>query len=300
MQYDVIILGSGPAGLSAGLYAGRYNLKTLVIGAILGGAMSEAWKIENWPGDLSIAGPDLAKKMKKQVEKLGVKILEDEINKVQKENSKFKIVTLSGKTYESKSLILALGTERRKLKVPGEEKLHGRGVSYCATCDGPFFKNKIVAVVGGGDTAVKTALLMIKYASQVYLIVRGNKLSCEPTNACTIEKNPKIKIINDAEVTEIKGSDKVEAIKLNNGKEIKVGGVFIEIGATPASVLIKDLKVALDEKGYIKVDENQKTNIPFVYAAGDVTNALGGFKQTITAAAQGAVAGTSAYRDLCK
>jgi len=299
MLYDLIIVGSGPAGLSAALYAGRYKLKTLLLGAVLGGAMAEAWKIENYPGFKTIAGMELAKRIKEQVEDLGIEIFQDEVTKIQNPKSKFQIVARSGKKFESRALILALGTQRRKLNVPGEEKFHGRGVSYCATCDGILFQNKVVAVVGGGDSAIKSGSLLVKYAKKVYLLVRGNELSGEPMNVEKVKsQKEKVKIIYGVEILEIKGDSKVQSVVLNNGEELKLDGVFIEIGATPASALIKDLKVDLDEKGYLKVDENQRTNIPFIYAAGDVATAMGGFKQVLTAAAQGAVAATSVYKDL--
>lgn len=701
MVYDLIIIGLGPSGLSAGLYAGRYKLKTLLIGANFGGAMAEAWKIENYPGFLEISGLQLAKKMREQVERLGVEIQEAEVTKIQNskfknqnDKSKFEVITREGKKFESKALILALGTQRRKLNVPGEEKFHGKGVSYCATClpsgeevvvndslqkiqeigigqkvltikgsfqninqiishdykgeiikikvrffpepvrltsnhrvfysevkrnynrelnkefveitkpkwkeagqltnqdvllypiisktkdvekirlskilnaevkngkiknyqethtshricneipvdekflrlagyylaegslgkqhlmfyfnknekryidevknlvedlfhlkshlqkrdglikieisskilrdlfqvlfgknapnkkiphwmlflplkkqkeiikgvyrgdgcpgdkdfrivtssrtltyqlrdillrlkiipsiekrekaklnkipgeiggrkirfntdkyyirvggpslkkmseilglhhpflerrrkscrdawiknnylylpireikredykgrvynlavdgsntyiaknfivhncDGPLFRDKTVAVVGGGDSAIKSALLLSQYAQNVYLVVRGNELSGEPMNIENVKKNKKVEIIYGVEVSEIKGKDKVESLLLNNGQELKVDGVFVEIGATPASALIKDLKIETDERGYIKVDETQRTNLKFVYAAGDVCTGMGGFKQVLTASAQGAVAATSAYRDL--
>jgi thioredoxin reductase (NADPH) len=254
----------------------------------------------------------LAKKIKEQVEDLGVEILQDEVRKINitknplerknvinEKEKNFQVILKDGKKLESRALILALGTQRRKLNVPGEERFHGRGVSYCATCDGIFFQNKTVAVVGGGDSAIKTALLMAQYAQKIYLLVRGNELSGEPMNIEKIKnQKSKIKIIYRVEVLEIKGKDKVESVIFDNKKELAVDGIFIEIGATPVSVLIKDLKIDLDEKGYIKVDENQRTNMPFVYAAGDVCTAMGGFKQVLTAAAQGAVAATNAYKDL--
>lgn len=297
MNYDVIIIGTGPAGLSSALYAARYKLKALVIGAHAGGAMSEAWKIENYPGFKSIAGMDLAQKIQEQLKPLGVEIINNEVVKIEKQK-KFKVITRSDKKFESRSLILALGTQRRKLNVPGEAEFHNKGVAYCATCDAPLFKNKTVAVIGGGDSAIKSAVLLAKYTNDVYLLVRGKELSGEPTNVEDVKKNKKIKIIYEVGVSEIKGDNRVTSVVLNNGREIKLDGVFIEIGTTPASVLIKDLGIDLDERGYIKVDANQKTNIKLVYAAGDITNAFGNLKQVLTSAAQGAVAATSAYKDL--
>lgn len=298
MIYDLIIIGNGPAGLSAGLYGARSNLKTLIIGAQLGGTMLDAFLIENYPGIEEISGTELAQKLKKQVEKLNGEIIEDAVEKIQKKSDSFEIFTNSNKKYQSKALILALGTQHRKLNVPGEEKLMGRGVSYCATCDSPFFKDKTVAVVGGGDSAVKAAMLAAQHSKKVYILVRGEKLTCEPLNEKNCKKNPKIEIIYKVNVKEIKGETKVESVLLDNNKELKVGGMFVEIGLAPVSALANELKLELDERKFIKVDSSQRTNIPLVYAAGDISNAMGGFKQILTAAAQGAIAATSAFRDL--
>ncbi|MCX6807080.1 MAG: FAD-dependent oxidoreductase [Candidatus Berkelbacteria bacterium] len=297
MIYDLIIVGSGPAGLTAALYGLRYKLKVLVVGLVLGGAMAEAWKIENFPGFKEIPGLKLAKKLKEQINALGGEIIQDEVTKVQKSKS-FTVLTKSGKSFEARSLILALGTQRRKLNVPGEEEFHNKGVAYCATCDAPLFKDKIVVVVGGGDSAIKSAMLLAQHAKEVKILVRGNELTGEPTNIESIKKNPKIEIILNVEVKEIKGSNKVESIILNSGKVINTDAVFIEIGVVPASVLVKDIGVKANERGFIEVDQNMKTSLAFVYAAGDITDAFGNFKQVLTAAAQGAVAATGVYKDL--
>jgi len=307
MLYDVVIIGQGPAGLSAAIYGARYNLKTLVLGSILAGNMGEAWKVENYPGFEKISGLELADKMKKQAEKLGAEIKNEEIVKIKKEkgkrkndNQKFIIITRNNKTYQSRSLILASGTQHRKLNVKGEEKFHGKGVAYCATCDGAFFKNKKVVVVGGGDSAIKSVLLLSKYASKVYLLVRGDKLSGEPQNRKTISGNPKIEIIYNISVSEILGDNKVASILLSSGKKLETDGIFIEIGAVPASALTSELKVKTDNKGFIVVDTYGKTSAPFIYAAGDITNTYSSFKQILIAASQGAVAAHSAYEDLTK
>lgn len=307
MIYDLIIIGQGPAGLSAAIYGARYNLKTLVLGSVLAGNMGEAWKVENYPGFEKISGLELADKMKKQAEKLGAEIKNEEIVKIKKEkgkrkndNQKFIIITRNNKTYQSRSLILASGTQHRKLNVKGEEKFHGKGVAYCATCDGAFFKNKKVVVVGGGDSAIKSVLLLSKYASKVYLLVRGDKLTGEPQNRKTISGNPKIEIIYKVSVSEILGEEKVSWVLLSSGKKLETDGIFIEIGAVPASALTSELKVKTDNKGFIVVDTYGKTSAPFIYAAGDITNTYSSFKQILIAASQGAVAAHSAYEDLTK
>jgi len=299
---DLVIIGTGPAGLSAALYAARYQLKTEIIGQQLGGAMAEAWLVENYPGFQKISGLELAKRMKEQVEALGVKVIEDEVTKLRQEDG-FSVFTRSGKVIEARAIILALGTQRRKLNIPGESQFLGRGVSYCATCDGPLFRDKKVAVVGGGDSAIKTALLLERYASEVFLLVRGEELKGEPLNIEGVQKAKKVKIFYQTEVLEIKGNKKLDSLvlqKKGQKETLVVDGLFVEIGSVPAMKLLSDLKIKTNPLGYVIVDENQRTNLPFVYAAGDLTTSFGGFKQILTAAAQGAVAAHAAYQDLSK
>jgi len=299
---DLVIIGIGPAGLSAALYAARYQLKTQIIGQQLGGAMAEAWLVENYPGFQKISGLELANRMKEQVEALGVKVVEDEVTKLQQKEN-FSVFTRAGKIIETRAVILALGTQRRKLNIPSEVQFLGRGVSYCATCDGPLFQDKKVAVVGGGDSAIKTALLLERYASEVFLLVRGEELKGEPLNIEGIQKAKKVKIFYQAEVLEIKGNKKLESLVLQQKGQketLVVDGLFVEIGSVPAMKLLSDLKIKTNPLGYVIVDENQKTNLPLVYAAGDLTTGSGGFKQILTAAAQGAVAAHAAYQDLSK
>ena len=299
---DLVIIGTGPAGLSAALYAARYQLKTEIIGQQLGGAMAEAWLVENYPGFQKISGLELAKRMKEQVEALGVKVIEDEVTKLRQEDG-FSVFTRSGKVIEARAIILALGTQRRKLNIPGESQFLGRGVSYCATCDGPLFQGKKVAVVGGGDSAIKTALLLERYASEVFLLVRGEELKGEPLNIEGVQKAKKVKIFYQTEVLEIKGNKKLDSLvlqKKGQKETLVVDGLFVEIGSVPAMKLLSDLKIKTNPLGYVIVDENQRTNLPFVYAAGDLTTSFGGFKQILTAAAQGAVAAHAAYQDLSK
>jgi len=299
---DLVIIGTGPAGLSAALYAARYQLKTEIIGQQLGGAMAEAWLVENYPGFPKISGLELAKRMKEQVEALGVKVIEDEVTKLRQEDG-FSVFTRSGKVIEARAIILALGTQRRKLNISGESQFLGRGVSYCATCDGPLFRDKKVAVVGGGDSAIKTALLLERYASEVFLLVRGEELKGEPLNIEGVQKAKKVKIFYQTEVLEIKGNKKLESLvlqKKGQKETLVVDGLFVEIGSVPAMKLLSDLKIKTNPLGYVIVDENQRTNLPFVYAAGDLTTSFGGFKQILTAAAQGAVAAHAAYQDLSK
>ena len=299
-MYDILIIGTGPAGLTVALYAARYNLKTLCLGATLGGTAAEAWKVENFPGFSSISGLEFCQKVKSQAETAGAEIMLDEVTKISQEKSIFSVETKNEKNFQSRAIVLALGTQRRKLGVKGEEEFLGKGVAYCVTCDAVFFKGKTVAMVGGGDSAIKGAMLLAQYAKKVYLMVRGAELQSEPKNIEAIKQNQKMEIIYNTEIAEILGQQKVSGVLLKNGQKIDLDGVFIEIGGVPPSALAKNLQVDLDDAGYIKVDQFQKTNIPRIFAAGDITNLFAGFKQIVAAASQGAVAAFSAYQDLKK
>lgn len=290
-MYDVIMIGGSAAGLTAATYAVRRELKTLVLSAEIGGLMAKNSEIENWPGEIQINGIDLANKMKEQAEKIGAVIKLEMVKKIAKKDSGF-IVDTSTSQYESKTVILAFGKSPRTLKVPGEEKYLGRGVSYCATCDAPFFKNKTVAVVGGGNSALDAALLLSKIAQKVYLIHRRDKFRGEGFLVSKIEKTENIEILYNSTLAEIKGNEIVEEATLNNGKEIKVDGIFIEIGYIVNDSLIEGL-VDVDKLGQVIVNHNQETNIPGIYAAGDLTNMP--FQQLVIAAGEGATAALSAY-----
>ncbi|MCP3685627.1 MAG: FAD-dependent oxidoreductase [bacterium] len=293
-MYDLIILGGGAAGLTAAIYAVRYRLKTLIISKDVGGLILEAHKVENWPGVKSTTGNDLMKDFKEHALKLGVEIAEGEIVDIEKKDN-VELKDNKGKIYESKSLILALGTQRRKLNVQGEAEFLGKGVSYCAVCDAPFFKDKTVAVIGGNDSAANAALLLAEHAKKVYIIYRKEKIRAEPINLERVEKSEKIEIINNSNVTEITGTNFVEKAKLDSGKEIELNGIFIEIGSTPTTVLLSKIKVETDDRGYIKVNEKMETNAEGVFAAGDITTGSGGLRQLVTAASEGAIAATSAF-----
>ncbi|MDP2909306.1 MAG: FAD-dependent oxidoreductase [Nanoarchaeota archaeon] len=293
--YDTIIIGAGPAGMTAAIYAVRYKLKTLVISKDVGGVANLAHKIENWPGITSITGIELMQSFKKHVEALGVKILQDEVVKLA---SGFEVVTSGGKKFKSKTLILALGTVRRKLNVPGEDEFIGRGVSYCTTCDGAMFKNKTVCVVGGSNSAAMAALLLAEYAKKVYIIYRKEALRADPILIERIAKNKKIEVIYNAEITKILGMKFVEKIILNNSKELPMEGVFIEIGGIPSTDLAKEIGVKLDEHNSIIADANMNTNVPGVFAAGDITNTF--LDQVVTACGDGAKAAYSAFNHLKK
>jgi len=332
-NYELIIIGSGPAGLTASIYASRYRIKNLVIGSQLGGAMALASAVENYPGFERISGLELAQKMAQQVKALGAEIINDSVIemqsvkcKSQNDNLKFKIITEGGREYESRAIILATGTRRRELGVPGERKYLGKGVSYCATCDAAFFRDKVVAVVGGANAAVMSADHLSRFAKKVYLIYRRKPLRAEPIWVERVEKNPKIEIVYDTNVLRILGEsefanvksqmsnvkskskisnlEKVGGVELDNpyegNKYLAVDGVFIEIGGVPGTELAKSLGVELDEKGFVKVNPDMETNVPGVFAAGDIANLHGELQQIIIACAEGATATFSAYKYLSK
>ncbi|MFH0978841.1 MAG: FAD-dependent oxidoreductase [Candidatus Woesearchaeota archaeon] len=292
-MYDLIIIGGGPAGLSAAIYAGRYKLKALLLTKIIGGMMSEAHLIENYPGVESVTGMDLAEKMKKQVEHLGVKIEEEEVVRLEKTPNGF----LANKKHEAKYILLALGTERKKLNLAKEKEFAGKGVSYCATCDAPLFKDKEVAVVGGKDSAVMAAELLASYARKVYVIYRGEQLQAQPVARERLLANPKVEAIYKANVSDLQGKSMLESIKLDNGREIKVDGLFVEIGSTPSVILAKELGIKLDHDDCITVDQHLCTSMPHVYAAGDITSHNAKWRQVVIACAEGALAARSIYED---
>jgi len=293
--YDLIIVGSGPSGLTSAVYASRYKLDTLIIGKLYGGLISEAHEVCNFPTYEKIKGFELAQKMVSQVVKLGVQIKPEEVLEIKKENCF--IIKTNIKDYKAKKIILAIGTKRNKLDIKGEDKFLGKGVSYCATCDAVFYKDKIVAVVGGSDAALSAALLLSEYAKKVYIVYRKKFFRAEPVWVELVEKNEKIKSIFNSNVIEISGEEKVEKIKLDNGEEIISDGIFIEVGSSPEDTLAKQLGLEIDE-GYISVNKKQETNINGIYAAGDVTN--NPLKQVVTACAEGAIAANSVYEKIGK
>ncbi len=299
MAYDLIIVGSGAAGLAAALYAGRYKMKTLVIGEAFGGETSTAGKIENYPGVLSIDGYDLMNIMKSQAVGLGTKLAKGRVEKIKNQDGFFKVFT-EDEEFQGTTVILAFGSRRRHLNLPNEKELVGKGVHYCWTCDGPLYGGKTVAMVGGGDSSVKGVNFLEEYAEKIYLISREQELRAEPVNMEQMKKlGDKVEVILANQVQEIVGQNMLEKIVLSKtyhgSSELKIDGLFVEIGFDPDITLSKQLGVELDEKHYMKVDNMMKTNVAGVFAAGDATNHFGSFKQDITAAAMGAVAATSAY-----
>lgn len=294
--YDLIIIGAGPAGLTAAIYARRYLLNTIIIGRTPGGTITEAHKVCNFPSYKSISGIELMKKTIEQVKDLGIDIKQEEVKEIKK-NKIFEVKT-NNLTYKTKKIILAIGRKKEKLNVKGEDKFLGKGVSYCAVCDASFFKNKIVAVIGGSNAALTTALLLAENAKKVYIIYRKEKFfRAEPLWVKQVEKNKKIKTLFNSNLKEIYGDEKVKGAKLNNEKDIKVSGIFIEIGSIPNKEFPKQLNLET-EKGYIKINKKQETSIKGIYAAGDITN--NSLKQIITACGEGAIAATSTYKEIKK
>ena len=296
MKYDLIIIGAGPAGLTAAIYAARYKLNVIIISKDMGGMAATAHKICNFPSQKQIKGFELMRLMSEQVKDLNVPIIYDSVTKIDKLNNKF-VVYCGNKKYESKKVIYAGGTIRKRLNIDNEDEFVGKGISYCATCDAAFFKKKCVAVVGGSDAALTAALLLREFDSKVYLIYRGEKFERpDPTWVELIGKDKEIKVLFKEEIVSIFGTNKVEGVKLKSGKELKVDGIFVEIGSSPDVNFLLTMNVEKNDKGYIITDKAQKTNIPGFFASGDITNNI--LKQIVTATSEGATAAYSAYKEI--
>jgi len=294
-DYDLIVVGAGPAGLTAAVYAARYKLKTLVIGKLYGGMIAEAHKLCNFPSYETITGFELANKLVKQVTNLGINIVPESLQSIERKN-KFLLKTNLNE-YTAKKVILAIGSQKRKLNVKGEEKFLGKGISYCATCDAAFYKDKTVAVVGGGDAALTAALLLAEYAERVYIIYRRDKFRGEPAWIEQVYNTDKIQPMFNLNIVEFQGDDKLDAVKLDDNTRLDVDGVFIEIGAQPDKNFVNMLNLK-NENGYVIVNNKQETSVDGIYAAGDMTN--NPLKQAVTACAEGAVAANSAYKAITK
>lgn len=298
MIYDVIIIGSGPAGMTAGIYAVRREMKTLIIGRELGGQLIWASEIENYPGFENIKSFELITRMKNQAVNAGVLFHDDEVKQIEKgENGLFTLFT-NKESFETKTVIIAMGLSPRRLAVPGEVEFNGRGVSYCANCDGPFYKNKTVAVIGGGNSALDAAEVMSKIASKVYLVHRNDDFRAFETLIEEVKARPNIELVMSADVKSINGGEKVDKIIVldkttNTEKEILLDGVFIEIGRIASTDLVGDL-VDRDEKNQIIAKTNMETKTPGLFAAGDVVSCE--FKQITIANGQATIAALSAYQ----
>jgi thioredoxin reductase (NADPH) len=300
MIYDLIIIGAGPAGLTASIYACRHKLSHLVFeSGVPGGQIAVATEVENWPGDKSVRGAELAKRMLEQAECLGMEMKPQAVSEIvrDEENGCFACVS-GGEKFLCKSVIIAMGAMHRKLGIPGEEKFLGKGVSYCATCDAPFFKGKTVAVIGGGDSAITAAIYLCDYADKVYVIHRRGEFRAQEANQDKARCMKKIGFVMSSAVKELRGGNTLEGALVENtetkqASELKFDGLFVYIGNTPASAIGKRLGVEVDAKSYIKADCAMKTSVPGIFAAGDITGAA---PQAIVASGQGAVAAMSAYK----
>ena len=311
INYDFIVVGAGGTGLAAAIYAARLKLKTLVLGHShstelpVGGVITTTNIVENYPGFIKISGSELAKEIEQHARSYDlVEIKEEQVIEIKKSNKDF-IVKTNKSEYRSKTLLFATGTKLRKLSesVKGSGEFENKGISYCALCDSPLFKDKVVAVIGGSNSAAKDALLLTEYAKKIYIIYRGEQIRPEPINLERVEKNEKIEIITETNIKEIKGKETVTGVVLDKPykgkKELKVEGVFVAIGHTALSDIAKQLKVELNKAGEIKINHmNSETNVPGVYAAGDVTDKP--FKQLITGVADGCTAAYSAYEYIKK
>lgn len=299
MMYDTMIIGAGPAGMTATLYAARSNLKVALLErGIYGGQMNNTAEIENYPGYARISGPELAEKMFEPLENLGVEHLFGQVEKIEDHGNYKKIITEDG-AFETKTVILASGANHRHLGVPGEEEYNSRGVSYCAVCDGAFFRGEDLLVVGGGDSAVEEAIFLTRFAKSVTIVHRRDQLRAQKLLQERAFANEKISFIWDSVVKEIKGDDRrvtsvaFENVKTGQISESDFGGVFVYVGLDPVSDFVKDLGIC-DEAGWIVTDQHMKTAIDGIYAIGDVRQK--DLRQITTAVGDGAVAGQEVYK----
>ena len=295
-KYDLCVIGVGPAGTAAAIYAGRYNLKTIVVGEIFGGTLSRAAEIGNWPGIEKISGLELTKHMINHVKSFGIEVLSRKVDNIKKEGNEF-IVEGKNLVIRAKKVILASGTNPRQLNLPREEEFIGSGISYCNTCDGIYFRNKIVGVVGGGNAGCSSANELTDIASKVHLMCAEPKfIFAEPARIKQIESNPKIEKHFNIEIIELLGKDKLEGVKLKDGRIIKLDGLFVEIGLIPNKEFLNKIGLILNKDGYVIIDSKMGTNIPGLFSAGSVNE--GSFAQALASAAQGSIAAHSAFSEI--
>lgn len=297
---DLIVLGAGPAGLTAGIYSARYNVDCMIVGKESGGTANEAHTVENWPGEKSICGEKLMEKFVDHAESLGVEVLEKEVKGIEKTDMGFEVHLEAEEVLESRTVIAALGTEKRKLGLENENRLLGKGISYCATCDAPLYKDATVGVVGGSDSAASSAMLLSKHADKVYILYRRGPLRCEPAMKDRVEGRDNIEVIYDATVEKAVGDGVLEKVVMEQDgdeRELELEGLFIEIGTVPSTSLLKGVGVET-ENSRVVVGEDQSTSVPGLFAAGDITGGSNRFDQIVTASAEGAIAALSTYNYL--
>lgn len=297
--YDLIIIGGGPAGLTAALYASRANLKILIVEKDSpGGKITKTSSIENWPGQISVMGPDLAYKMYEQVMSYKPKYVYGDVVKVEVANKERTVTLTDQKIYRAKAIIVATGTVENKLGIPGESKYYGKGVSYCAVCDGALYADKDIAVIGGGNSALEEANYLTKFAKKVYLVHRRSEFRAEPIIVKHAKNNNKIEMHLNYEPVSINGSEIVDELVIKKENEIvklAIAAVFPFVGLSPATSFLAELNI-LTDKGYVITDENMQTTIPGIYAAGDVINKS--LRQIVTAVNDGAIAAQSVIKYL--
>ncbi len=301
-MYDLIIVGGGPAGITAGIYAGRQKMKTMLITKSFGGQIAKkAVDIENWPGTPKISGLDLVNNFVSHLKMQEIDINMTKVGKIEKREKGFAIFTSEKQEFLTKSIIIATGADPRPLEVPGEKEFIGRGVSYCATCDGPMFKNKTISIIGGGNSGFEVAIFMANYAKKIYILNSKEELKADEKNIETAKNTGKVEVITEADIKEIKGDKFVKSIiykdrKTDKDVELKVDGVFVEIGHQPATSFVKDL-VNFNSRDEIEVEyETMQTKTPGLFAVGDVN--VGINKQIVTAAGEGCKAALSVYKYL--
>lgn len=297
--YDLIIVGAGPAGVSAGIYAKNFGINFLIIGETSGGLINTAYKVENYPGIFNVNGKELGDKFIEHLKHLKVNFERTRANQILKEENNFKVVS-GANEYSAKSIILALGTETKKIEIKNIEKFENKGVSYCSQNCVSLFKNKDIIIVGGANAAVMGAVMLAPEAKKIYLIYRKDKLRADDIWIKRVEKLENVEVIYNANVIEVNGNSWLEEIILDNGEKLKINGLIIEAGSAPNTVLLKDMGIETDEFGYIKTDGAQKTNIPGVFAAGDITTGSNNFRQVVTAVSEGAIAALEAFKYLNK
>lgn len=299
MDYDVVIVGAGSAGLPAGMYASRYKLKNIVIGAQPGGALATSHKVENYPGTISASGKEIMDNFAEHAKTSGSEILQDTVNSIEKTDAWFTLKT-TNKEFSTKFVILASGNTYRKLGVPGEAEFLWKGVSYCATCDGMFFKGRDIVLAGGGNTALTEALYLSEICNKVYLVHRRDTFRAEDIWVEQAKKKDNIEFVLNEEVAEVSGAMFLEEVKLKSWKALKADGFFVAIGSDPSTSLVANMNPEMDDEGCLIVDKRQETSVKGLYAAGDVTTNSNKFKQTIMSAAEGCLAADSIHEDMLR
>lgn len=299
-DYDVIIIGAGSAGYPAGMYASRYKIKNLVIWGQPGGALATSHKVENYPGTLSASGKEIMDNFKAHAVDAGSEMLEEMVTELEKNEDHFYVKTSSGKEFTSRYVILATGNKYRHLGAKGEEEMLGKGVSYCATCDGMFFKGRDVVIVGGWNTALTEALYLAEICNKVYIVHRRDTFRAEDIWVEQAKKSENIEFVLNEEVDEITGKFFVEEIKLKSGKSLKADGIFVAVGSDPNTQLVAHMDLEKDDEGCLVVDARQETTVKGLFAAGDVSTNSNKFKQTIMSAAEWCLAADSIHEDILR